>query len=92
MERHPDFAFPIAIPLWIETQIDRPDGDGFIQGWAIALGWNRPDQVEASGAPPPGRDTLYLVSDTEARRPLWIKARFITANRVSSSMAGAPPV
>ncbi len=39
MEHHADFAVPVVHKLVVETQHERPYGDGCVGGRVLALGW-----------------------------------------------------
>jgi hypothetical protein len=72
-DHRPEFAIPLIQPLWIEAGPGRRDGgaDGAISGYAIAVGWDRPQQT-----------TFYLVSDANFARPLWIPEDDVTSNSI----------
>jgi hypothetical protein len=67
----PEVAIPVTQPLWIEASIRRPDGAGNVAGYAIAVGWDRP---QAS--------TFYLVSDAQLARPMWIPEADVASNLI----------
>ena len=74
MIHHADFAVPVTQPLSIETDLDRPEGEGKIVGRAIALGWwvDPGHDGESTG-------TLYLVVDPEVRRRVCVAQGSIVA-------------
>jgi hypothetical protein len=59
--RRPDFAIPLNRPLWISSSIARAEGAENIEGYAIAIGWDRPQESSA-----------YLVADEQLPTPVWI--------------------
>ena len=61
MDHRPENAIPLTQPLWIETTTKRRGGEGNVAGYAIAVGWDRPQE-----------STFYLVSDAHLARPVWI--------------------
>jgi hypothetical protein len=67
----PEVAIPVIQPLWIEAKADRRDGDEAIGGYAIAVGWDRPQKT-----------TFYLVSDAKFARPLWISEDEVMSNSI----------
>jgi hypothetical protein len=67
----PEVAIAINQPLWIVTKTARPDGDGDVAGYAMAVGWDRPQGT-----------TFYLVSDPELARPLWIPEEQVVSNSI----------
>jgi len=69
MDHRPEVAIALVQKLWIETKNPRPDGAGLIGGCVLAVGWDRPQGT-----------TLYLVSDTELPRPVWIAEEDIVSN------------
>jgi hypothetical protein len=70
-EHRPEVAIPITRPLWIETKRARPQGNQAVSGYAIAVGWDRPQNT-----------TFYLVSDPNFARPLWISEEEVTSNSI----------
>ena len=68
-EHRPEVAIAIALPLWIEAK-RASEGDA-VNGYAIAIGWDRPQST-----------TFYLVSDSNSPRPLWISEDDVTSNSV----------
>ena len=81
MEHHADFAIPVAQRLLVETDYDRPDGDGRVAGRAIALGWwfDQPGSPPSRGQP---TGVLYLVVDPSLPRPVWCAQGRITSTRL----------
>jgi len=69
--RRPDHAVALLVPLWVETALARPNGEGEVSGYAIALGWNTPQD-----------STAYLVSDDALPRPVWISEAELVSNSV----------
>jgi hypothetical protein len=67
----PDNLLALALPLWVETSVARPSGEGNVSGFAIALGWNTPQDSSA-----------YLISDDATRRPLWVPESGLVSNSV----------
>jgi hypothetical protein len=67
----PDNLLALALPVWLETSVARPAGDGNVSGFAIALGWNTPQKSSA-----------YLISDDAIRRPVWIAETELVSNSV----------
>jgi hypothetical protein len=67
----PEVAIPITQPLWIEARSAGPEADQVISGYAIAVGWDRPQST-----------TFYLVSDANLPRPLWISEDDVLTNSV----------
>jgi hypothetical protein len=65
----PEVAIPLMQPLWIEARAARPNGVDDISGYAIAVGWDRPQGT-----------TFYLVSDARFPRPLWVPEEEVTSN------------
>jgi hypothetical protein len=61
----------LALPVWVETSVARPGGDGNVSGFAIAVGWNTPQH-----------STAYLISDQAIPRPVWVAEREILSNSV----------
>jgi hypothetical protein len=70
-EHRPEFAIPIVQPLWIEAKSSGTEQDKGLRGYAIAVGWDRPQST-----------TFYLVSDESVARPLWISEDDVTRNSV----------
>jgi hypothetical protein len=58
-------------PLWIEAKSARAEGDKAVNGYALAVGWDRPQAT-----------TYYLVSDPNFTRPLWIPEDDVTSHSV----------
>jgi hypothetical protein len=83
MVPHADFAIPVTQPLVVETDHDRPGGDGTIGGPVLALGWwvEQPGDSRQEG-PPAG--TLYLVADETQPRPVWVAQARLTGFRLVS--------
>jgi hypothetical protein len=78
VEHHADFAIPLAQTLVVETDHQRPNGDGTIAGPVLALGW----WVDKPGDPPregPPTGTLYLVADESQPRPVWVAQGRLTS-------------
>jgi hypothetical protein len=67
----PDNLLALALPVWLETSVARPAGDGNVSGFAIALGWNTPQNSSA-----------YLISDEAIRRPVWVAESELVSNSV----------
>jgi hypothetical protein len=67
----PDHLLALALPLWVETSVARPGGDGNVSGFAIVLGWNTPQKSSA-----------YLISDDVLGRPLWVGEADLVNNSV----------
>jgi len=67
----PELAIPLTQPLWIEAEGGHAQGNQAVSGYAIAVGWDRPQST-----------TFYLVSDTNFARPLWISEDDVTSNSV----------
>jgi hypothetical protein len=57
----PDNLLALALPVWVETSVARPGGDGNVSGFAIAFGWNTPQKSSA-----------YLICDDVLPRPVWV--------------------
>jgi hypothetical protein len=70
-EHRPEIAIPITQPLWIEAEGVRSQRDQAVSGYAIAIGWDRPQST-----------TYYLVSDAKLPRPCWISEDDVTSNAV----------
>jgi hypothetical protein len=70
-DHRPEVAIPITHLLWIEARIGGAEGDKLVSGYAIAVGWDRPQST-----------TFYLVSDESGPRPLWISEDDVTSNSV----------
>jgi hypothetical protein len=66
-EHRPEVAIAIVQPLWIEAKTE----GRAVNGYAIAVGWDRPQST-----------TFYLVSDPNFARPLWISEDDVTSNSV----------
>jgi hypothetical protein len=71
MGHRPEVAIALAQPLWIETKIPGSDEGEGITGYAIAVGWDRPQET-----------TFYLVSDTKLARPVWVPEQDIASNSI----------
>ena len=69
MDHRPEVAIALVQSLWIETKTPRPGGEGTVGGCVLAVGWDRPQGT-----------TLYLVSDPELPRPIWIAEEEIVRN------------
>jgi hypothetical protein len=67
----PDNLLALALPVWLETSVARPAGEGNVSGFAIALGWNTPQNSSA-----------YLISDDVLGRPLWVGEADLVNNSV----------
>ena len=67
----PDNLLALALPLWVETSVARPLGEGNVSGYAIALGWNTPQNSSA-----------YLISDDVLSHPVWVAERDLLTNSV----------
>ncbi|HEY7633459.1 MAG TPA: hypothetical protein VH817_22345 [Thermoleophilaceae bacterium] len=67
----PDNVLALAIPVWVETSVARPAGEGNVSGFAIALGWNTPQ-----------RSSAYLISDDAIVRPVWVAESELVSNSV----------
>jgi hypothetical protein len=67
----PDNLIALALPVWLETSVARPAGEGNVSGFAIALGWNTPQKSSA-----------YLISDDAIRRPVWVAESELVSNSV----------
>ena len=80
MEHHADFAIPVTQKLVVETDYERPKGEGTIGGPVLALGW----WVEKPGDPPADAPTgtLYLVADETQPRPVWVAQGRLTRFRL----------
>jgi hypothetical protein len=71
-EHRPEVAIAIALPLWIEAK--GASGGDAVNGYAVAIGWDRPQST-----------TFYLVSDPNFAKPLWISEDDVTSNSVRKS-------
>jgi hypothetical protein len=69
-DHRPEFAIPITQPLWIEAATG-PEGSASLGGYAIAVGWDRPQST-----------TFYLVSDDSVARPQWISEDDIKSSSI----------
>jgi hypothetical protein len=69
-EHRPEFAIPLHLPLWIETE-PAPGRPEPLRGYALAVGWDRPQNT-----------TFYLVSGSGFPRPVWIPEDAIVASAV----------
>jgi hypothetical protein len=58
-------------PLWIEGRASTSGGEEAISGYAVAVGWDRPQGT-----------TFYLVSDASVARPVWVPEDAVTANSI----------
>lgn len=67
----PDNVLALAVPLWVETSVARPVGEGNVSGFAIAFGWNTPQ-----------RSSAYLISDDGLPRPLWVAEADLVSNSI----------
>lgn len=67
----PDNLLALAVPLWVETSVARPGGDGKVSGFAIAFGWNTPQ-----------RSSAYLISDESVPRPVWVAEGDMLSNSI----------
>jgi len=67
----PDNVLALALPVWVETSVARPAGEGNVSGYAIALGWNTPQKSSA-----------YLISDDAIARPVWVAESELVSNSV----------
>jgi len=70
-DRRPEVAVALVQPLWIVAKAARRDGGGDVAGYAVAVGWDRPQGT-----------TFYLVSDAELPRPVWISEEVVTSNSI----------
>jgi hypothetical protein len=70
-DHRPEFAIPLTQPLWIEARTMRGGGTGNVAGYAIAVGWDRPQD-----------STFYLVSDVHLARPVWIPEEEVASNAI----------
>lgn len=70
-DHRPEVAIPITQPLWLEARSVGAEGNQAVSGYAIAVGWDRPQGT-----------TFYLVSGDKIARPLWISEDDITSNSV----------
>jgi hypothetical protein len=68
-DHRPEVAIPLIQPLWIEAKRAGPDAERVVSGYAVAVGWDRPQQT-----------TFYLVSDANFPRPVWVPEEEITSN------------
>jgi hypothetical protein len=67
----PDNLVALGLALWVETSVARPGGEGNVSGFAIALGWNTPQNTSA-----------YLISDDVLPRPVWVAEADLLTNSV----------
>jgi hypothetical protein len=67
----PDNLLALPLPVWLETSVARPAGEGNVSGFAIALGWNTPQYSSA-----------YLISDAASGRPVWVAESEVVSNSV----------
>jgi hypothetical protein len=67
----PDNLLALALPVWMETSVARPAGEGNVSGFAIALGWNTPQKSSA-----------YLISDESLGKPVWVAEAELVSNSV----------
>jgi hypothetical protein len=70
-DHRPELAIPITQQLWIEAKNTEAEGDQAVSGYAIAVGWDRPQGT-----------TFYLVSDASFARPRWISEDDVTSHSV----------
>ncbi len=70
-DHRPEFAIALAQPLWIVTNTARADGSGDVAGYALAVGWDRPQGT-----------TFYLCSDPGLPRPVWIPEEQVAAHSI----------
>lgn len=70
-DHRPEVAIPLIQPLWIEAKTAGNDGNEAVSGYAIAVGWDRPQQT-----------TFYLVSDAKFPRPVWVSEEEVTSNTI----------
>jgi hypothetical protein len=83
MEHHADFAVPVTHRMWMRTSVQRRNGTGRIEGWAIALGWWVGPNVNEDGTPGEPTGTLYLIVDEHnPGAPVWIAQGNITETRL----------
>jgi hypothetical protein len=68
-DHRPEVAIPLTQPLWVEATSADAQGDKRVNGYAIAVGWDRPQST-----------TFYLVSDPNFARPVWVPEEDITRN------------
>jgi hypothetical protein len=71
MNKRPEVAIALTQPLWIEARTAGADSRGGISGYALAVGWDRPQDT-----------TFYLVSDAELPRPVWVAESDITGSSI----------
>jgi hypothetical protein len=71
----PDRVLALAVPLWVETSVARPGGEGNVSGFAIAFGWNTPQ-----------RSSVYLVSDDGLPRPVWVGEADLVSNSIRRAL------
>jgi hypothetical protein len=67
----PDNLVALDLALWVETSVARPGGEGNVSGFAIALGWNTPQNSSA-----------YLISDDVLPHPVWVAEADLLTNSV----------
>lgn len=83
MEHHADFAVPVTRKLWLRTRVARRNGQGQLEGWAIALGWWVEANVTDDGTPGEAAGTLYLlVDEQDPGTPVWIAQGNVIESRV----------
>lgn len=83
MEHHADFAVPVTQRLWMRTAVERRNGTGRIEGWAIALGWWVEANIDEEGLPGTPIGTLYLIVDEQnPGAPVWIAEGNIVETRL----------
>jgi hypothetical protein len=70
-DHRPEFAIPITQPLWIEGRSGGTEENQPLSGYAIAVGWDRPQST-----------TFYLVSDERLARPQWISEDDVTSHSI----------
>jgi hypothetical protein len=71
LSARPDNVLALTVPLWVETSMERSGGEGKVAGFAIAMGWNTPQN-----------STAYLVSDEVLPRPVWVGEADVVSNSV----------
>jgi hypothetical protein len=71
----PDRVLALAVPLWVETSLARPGGEGNVSGFAIAFGWNTPQ-----------RSSVYLISDDGLPRPVWVAEADLVSNSIRRAL------
>jgi hypothetical protein len=82
IEHHADFAVPVTQRVWLRTRVPRRNGQGQIEGWALALGWWVEANVNDDGTPGEPVGTLYLIVDEQdPGPPVWIAQGNIVETR-----------